>query len=333
MARSGRPRAPSDLVLGIDIGASKVIAGLVDGQGQVVAESDRRVHGNDGPAGVVRMVLDTIDDCVGPGRPAFVAAGVAVAAQVDAHRGIVLYAPNLRWSNLALGARLRRALRVPVVLENDVRAATWGEWRFGAGQGSKNLACLYVGTGIGGGVVVDGRLLSGEVGAAGEVGHLTVVAGGRRCHCPNRGCLEAYASGWAIGEIARAEIRQRPRAGSALVQRAGGVGRVTAMTVTGAARDGDPLALRLMADATEHVANGAVSIVNAFDPGLLLLGGGIVEGWPGIVDHVRSAVRARAQPPAARAVRVGPTRLGAHAPIVGVARLARSAVAASRRRR
>jgi glucokinase len=331
--RARRGATTTDLVLGIDIGATKVIAALVDRRGRVVVESDRRVHRNDGPAGVARAVLAGVADCRPAEHGGVLSAGVAVAAQVDTDRGVVLYAPNLRWRNVALADRLRRTLDVPVLLENDVRAATWGEWYDGAGRGCANLACLFVGTGVGGGFVVDGRLLSGAAHATGEVGHLIVETGGRRCHCPGRGCLEAYASGWAIGELAREAIRSDPDGGAELVRRAGGIGRVTATTVTSGARDGDRLARRLMDDAGEYLGAGAVSVVNAFNPARLLLGGGVVEGWPDLVRRVASAVRAGAQPPAARSVVVGRTRLGPHAPVVGVARLARARVRRAGRRR
>jgi glucokinase len=311
------------LSLGVDIGATKVLCGLVDPRGRLVDCSDRRVHRNDGPANVVDAVLEEVKG-FGPRAREIRAAGVAVAGQVDPKRGVVRYAPNLRWRDVPLGARFARALQVPVVLENDVRAATWGEWKHGAARGCPNLICIYVGTGVGGGLVSDGRLLSGAAHAAGEVGHMTLVAGGRRCSCPNRGCLEAYVSGWAIGARAKEAIRRAPRRGAALVRRAGSVRAVNATIVTAAARAGDPLATELMEATGDWLGAGAVGLVNTLNPARVLLGGGVIEGWPRIVRQVRNAVRTGAQPPAARSVRVGHAQLGPLASVVGAAWLARA---------
>lgn len=324
MARSD-PR--HGLCLGIDIGATKVLAGLVDSRGRIVARSDRRVHQNEGPTHVIGAVLDEVR-ALGPEASRVVAAGVAVAAQVDPARGTVLYAPNLRWRNVPLGPRLARALGVPVAVENDARAATWGEWKHGAGRGRSDLICMVVGTGVGGGLVVDGRLLGGAVHAAGEIGHMTVVAGGRKCSCPNRGCLEAYVSGWAIGQRAREAARADPRASAGLRALAGSLARIDAAAVTRAARAGDRFSEQLMHATGEWLGAGAVALVNVLDPAHLVLGGGVVEGWPPLVAQVRRAVRSGAQPPAARAVSVGRGKLGSLAQVVGAAWLARDRVAA-----
>lgn len=317
------PRARTrSLVLGVDLGATKVLAGLVDPSGRVVATSDRRVHRNDGPKGVAAAVLSEVAALTeGHERPG--AAGVAVAGQVDAATGRVLYAPNLRWRMVPLGRVLAEALRLPVRVENDVRAATWGEWKHGRSRGRSNLLCIYIGTGVGGGIVSDGRLLSGAVGAAGEIGHLTVVAGGRPCSCPNRGCFEAYASGWAIAARAAEAIRRDPR-GPALAAACGGRPRPTATDVTAAARAGDRLAVELMTETERYCADGIVGLVNVLNPERVLLGGGVLEGWPGILRAAREAVAARCQPPAARAVRVERASLGPMASVIGAAWLARA---------
>lgn len=309
-----------------------MVAGLVDARGRLEAESDRVVHRNDGPRGVLASVLAAVAELEPDGgRPS--AVGVAVAAQVDPGTGVVLYAPNLRWRNVPLGPWLARALALPVTLENDVRAATWGEWRHGRFAREGNLACLYIGTGVGGGFVVDGGLLGGACHAAGEVGHITLVAGGRKCSCPHRGCLEAYVGGWAVGARAREAVRADRRLGAALVERAGGLHRVTASTVTALARSKDPLSVRLMEETADWLGAGAVSIVNAFNPAVLLLGGGLVEGYPALIPRVRRAVARGAQPPAARVVRVARVHLGPMSPVIGAAARARDRGAAGPRGR
>ncbi len=317
-----RPNPSSGPVsyLGIDIGATKVLVGLVAPDGRLLAHSDRVVHSNEGLEQVLERVREGIARLGPTAHP--VAAGVAVAAQVDPRDGSVLYAPNLRWKDVPLGARLAEELGIPVRVENDVRAAVWGECRFGAGRGGGEVLGLFIGTGVGGAVVIDGRLLRGARFAAGEVGHSTLVAGGRPCHCPNRGCLEAYVGGWAIAERAREAVRDDPAGGRPLVEAAGTVESITAATVATFARAGDPLATRLANETAEWLASGAVGLVNAFNPNRLVLGGGLLAHWPELTLGVPGAVSERCQPPAARAVTVTLAALRHHASVIGAAALA-----------
>ncbi len=324
-------RIPRPFALGIDLGATKVASGLVGSGGAVLHHSGRFLHANDGPAGVVETVLESVRATLdGIGHPPD-AVGIAVAAQVDPDTGTVVHAPNLGWRNVALGARLAEELGHPVTVVNDARAATLAEWRFGTGIGTRDLFCLLLGTGVGGSAVVGGHLLEGDRHALGEVGHLTVVSGGRRCHCPNRGCLEAYVGGWAIAARAQEAVRAHPRAGAELLRRGGSLLKVSASTVFEACRAGDPLSTRIVRETVRVLEDGAVSIANAFNPEVLAVGGGLVAGWPSLVGSVRSAVRARCQPPAARA-RVVPARFKEHGPLVGAAEFARERARPDHRR-
>lgn len=313
------PRGP---FLGIDIGATKVLVGLVAPDGGLLAHSDRVVHSNEGLDEVLARVREGVGRVRAQVAAAPTAAGVAVAAQVDTTSGAVLYAPNLRWRDIPLGPRLAKELGLPTVVENDVRAALWGEWQVGAGRGEQNLLGLFVGTGVGGALIADGRPVRGAGEAAGEIGHSTLVAGGRACHCPNRGCLEAYIGGWAIAERAREAVARDPRAGKPLLARVRDPSEITAADVAAAARAGDPLARSVADETAAYVASAAVGLVNAFNPGLLVLGGGLLEHWPELTEGVELAVRERCQPPAARSVRVVRAALGHHAAVVGAALLA-----------
>jgi glucokinase len=168
---------------------------------------------------------------------------------------------------------------------------------------------------------VGGRLLDGGTHAAGEVGHIPIVSGGRRCTCPGSGCFEAYVGGWAIAERAQEAVREHPGSGTALIQTAGGLESIRAVHVFAAARGGDPLALRLVAETERYLEDGAVGVVNAFNPTRLVLAGGVFAGQPKLVRVVARAVKARCQPPAA-VVRVVRARFGEDAPAVGAAALA-----------
>lgn len=309
-------------MLGIDLGATKVVSGLVAADGTILQHSGRVVHSNDGPNGVIRAVAQSARSCWDPAAAGPVRIGIAVAAQVDPTEGTVLHAPNLGWRDTPLGALLAKELGVPVAVINDARAAALAEWKHGAGVGASDLFFLSLGTGIGGSAVVGGRLLEGGTHAIGEVGHLTIVAGGRRCHCPNSGCFEAYAGGWGIAERAQEAVREKPSAGRALLARAGGVSAISAHTVFEEYRAGDALAGRLVGETERYLADGAVGIVNAFNPSLLVVGGGLVAGMPRFVPVIEAAIRSRCQPPAAGA-RVETSRLGENASLVGAACVAR----------
>ncbi len=310
-------------MLGIDLGATKVVSGLVAPDGTIVHHSGRHLHANDGPGGVIRSLVRSARACLDEAAAPPKAIGVAVAAQVDPRTGTVVHAPNLGWRDVPLARRIAAELGGTVYVVNDARAAAFAEWRLGAGKGVDDVFCLTLGTGVGGSAVVGGRLLEGGTHALGEVGHMTIVVGGRRCHCPNWGCLEAYVGGWAIAERAQEAVRLDAAAGTALVQRAGRVEAITAQTVFLAHRTGDALAGRLVRDTERYLADGVVGIVNAFNPSLLIVGGGLVAGMPTFLPVIESAIRARCQPSAAGA-RVVSARLGEDAALVGAAEMARA---------
>ena len=323
--RSSLPGAPRarGLVLGIDLGATKVVSALVDAEGTIVHHSGRHLHANDGPGGVIATVVRSARTCLDLEAAPPLAIGVAVAAQVDPRSGTVIHAPNLGWRDVALARRLEDEIGGPVHVVNDARAATFAEWQLGAGRGVDDLFYLALGTGVGGSAVFDGRLVEGGTHAAGEVGHMTIVSGGRKCHCPNWGCFEAYVGGWAIAERAREAVAADPGLGRALTERAGSSDGISAATVFQEYRQGDPLSRRIVRETERYLTDGAVGISNAFNPSLLVLGGGLIAGMPEFVPAVEAAVRARCQPPAALA-RVARARFVEDAPTVGSAALARS---------
>ena len=321
-SRTSRPGRPGPVTLGIDLGATKVVAGLVGPDGSILRHSGRHLHANDGPGGVVRTVARAARTCLGESAPPGLRVGIAVAAQVDPRTGTVVHAPNLGWRDVPLARRLSEELGSPVAVINDARAATVAEWTYGAGQGASDLFLITLGTGVGGSAVVGGRLLEGGTHALGEIGHLTIVVGGRRCHCPNWGCLEAYVGGWAIAERAREAVRVDPEGGRGILARAGSEPAITAQTVFQLYRSGDVLAGRIVRETERFLADGVVGIVNAFNPSVLVLAGGLVAGMPEFLPIVESAIRARCQPSAAQ-VRVVLARLGEDAALIGAGIIAR----------
>ncbi len=309
--------------LGVDLGGTKVETALVDAAGLIVASHRRPTNATKGADAVVGDILNCVETCLGETSKGASGLGIGVAGQVERQTGVIRFAPNLGWRDVDLGSRLQKELGMHVVVTNDVRAATFGEWQHGAGQGLDDMVCLFIGTGIGGGVVSGGQLLEGCWNSAGELGHMTIVPDGRDCHCPNRGCLEAYAGGWAIAKRAQEAAGANRNDGHRLISLAGGVEQISAATVAQGYDVGDPLARRLVDQTAQYLAAGAVGIVNAFNPCLLVLGGGVIVGLPFLVTLIESTVRARALQAAVEGLRIVTSALGDKAGVVGAAAMAR----------
>jgi len=313
------------LTLGVDLGGTKLNVALVDATGRILFTHKSPIHPEKEPERVIADILTAIDRCLSKTGLEAEALGIGVAAQVDL-KGVVHGSQNLGWRNVPLKKKLEKQLGLPVAVTNDVNAATWGEWRYGSGRGVDDLAVLFVGTGIGGGIISGGNVLSGCTNSGGELGHITIVYDGRKCHCPNRGCLEAYAGGWAIAERAQEAVRTVPKEGQYLVSLAGSVEKVTAATVSQAYREGDLMARRLVEDTGRYLAAGVVSIVNAFNPCLLVLGGGVIEGIPELIQMVKEFTRNRALEAAVEELEIVKAALGGDAGVIGAAALAQDLV-------
>lgn len=312
-------RAP---VLGVDVGGSKIEMALIGADSTVLARLRTATDRTLGPAQFVVDLANAARREFGEQLGGARAVGIGVAAQVDTTRGWLHFAPNLGWRDVPLGALAESAFRLPIVLTNDVRAATAGEWRHGAGRGCSELTCFFVGTGIGGGIVTGGRLVAGCAGIAGELGHLKIVAGGRRCSCGDTGCLEAYAGGWAIAQRAREAVLAAPDCAAALLRAAGSVERIDARHVAAGYGAGDPLAVRLIEETADALGAGVASVVNALNPCRVVLGGGVTEGVPALVDLVAKRIAQTALPSAAHGLAIVPAHLGALAGAIGAAVLA-----------
>jgi glucokinase len=322
--RSGDDAMTADVwAIGVDLGGTKVEVAAVDSGGRLHHQLRRSTNVEAGPAAIQADIVAAARDLSERTGSPPVGVGVGVAGQIDPEQGVVRFAPNLGWRDVPLQKDLREALGWPVVVTNDVRAATWGEWLHGAGQGCDDLICLFVGTGIGGGVVSGGKILKGCTNTAGELGHIVIDTNGPSCTCGNRGCLEAFAGGWAIARQAQKAISLDRSAGTYLLNSAGGqLERVTAEFVARGANAGDPLALRVIDEATKALIVGAVSLVNAFNPCRFILGGGVVEGWPYLVGQIDQGVRKQALAAATHSLQVLPAKLKNSAGVVGAASLA-----------
>lgn len=300
------------LAIGIDIGGTRLRAGLVDPAGTVLARAATATDAQGGPAAVVAQIA-RLAEAVSEGiaREQLAGVGVSAPGPIDTERGRALDIPTLAgWVDCPIAEMIETALGLPVRLENDAIAAAHGEWRFGAGRGLRHLVYVTVSTGVGGGAVVDGRLLHGRQGMAAHVGHMTVMPDGAVCSCGNRGCWEAYASGTAFS--------RRIRAATAAAGRT--VGDDPPRAVFAAAAAGDALARDLVAEQADWLGLGIANLLHLYSPERVILGGGVSNGFALLEPGIRARI-ARNAMAAFRDVPVVPAALGDNCGLVGAAAL------------
>jgi glucokinase len=275
--------------IGLDIGGTKISGGVIDGNGVILARGRRDTPAHD-PVAIIEDSVNLIRELSVEHKVD--AVGVACAGFIDRSRSTVLFAPNLAWRDEPFKQDLESALHLPTILENDANAATWGEFRFGAATEADDMVLLTVGTGIGGGIVVDGVLMHGAFGVAAELGHMRVVPGGIRCGCGNRGCWEQYASGSALVREARELVVSGTPHAARLDELCGGdLEALTGRDVTRAAVEGDPAAVELLADLGTWIGEGLASVAAILDPELIVLGGGVSEAGDLLIDPALAAFR------------------------------------------
>ena len=315
------------LTIGIDIGGTKVAGGVVDPDGQIHARVRADTpHRSTSPDVVEDTIVGVVEGLLAQVEPASVSAvGIGAAGFVAADRATVAFAPHLSWRHEPLRDALFGRIGLPITVDNDANAAAWAEWRFGAGRGEIHLVMVNLGTGIGGGIVIQGRVERGRFGIAGEFGHMRVVPGGLRCECGNRGCWEQYSSGNALVREARALMAATSPITDDLRARVGGdAARLTGPLITEAAQAGDRTAIELLADVGSWLGIGVANLAAAFDPGMFVIGGGVSAAGELLLGPAREAYRrqlsGRGYRPEAQIVAA---QLGNDAGLIGAADLAR----------
>jgi glucokinase len=321
------PAAGALPALGIDIGGTKVAGGVVAPDGTILDTARRSTPGRSVSA-AEDAIADVVDELAARHGGPLVGVGVGAAGWFDRTGDTVLFSPHLAWRNQALRKELDGRLERPLWVGNDADAAAWAEYRYGAARGSDLALVITLGTGIGGGIVLDGRLQRGAHGVAGEWGHMRVVPDGRLCACGNRGCWEQYASGTALGHTAREVAQNSPAAAADLLDRVGGdADRLTGEVVATAARAGDPLANELICEVGAWLGQGIADLSAVLDPEVVVIGGGVSVLGEMVLAPARERLE-RALP--GRGFRPGPrvvaAQLGAQAGLVGAADLVRRAV-------
>jgi len=314
-------------VVGMDLGGTKILAAVVDSSGHLVAEAKVRTKAEKGPDAVIERIAETAQQATREAKIDWrevLGIGIGVPGPMNPETGVVYHPPNLPgWDEIAVGPRLSEALGVPVHLENDVNLGTLGEHALGAGRGTRDMVGVFIGTGVGGGLILDGKLRSGFRHAAAEVGHMIVLADGPVCGCGKRGCLESVASRTAIER----DLRLGLAAGRAslLPKLMGDEGRLTSGVLAEAVQRGDPLVTEVIARAQWYVGLLIASIVNMIDPEMIVMGGGVVEALgAGFLDPIRVTARQYyIQQAGADEVRIVPAQLGDYAVVLGAAALVR----------
>ncbi|HYA85859.1 MAG TPA: ROK family protein [Nitrospirota bacterium] len=304
----------SRVVIGVDLGGTNLRTALITSEGDILDKRKEATHASDGWGKIVKRLVQNIErqqEIAAQKGIAVAAVGVGSPGVIQVDKGIVVKSPNFPdWNNLPLKDELEKVLRLPVMIENDANAAALGEqWR-GAGMGIGSMILLTLGTGVGGGIVLNKQIWHGADGMAGELGHMTIIPDGRKCGCGNTGCLEMYASARGIVQsyqdaLGASEKGVRPEISSAQVYQE--------------ANKGNARAVKVMQDMGRILGIGIANLINIFNPEMVVIGGGVRDAWPLFIGSTRTEIRKRAfEVPAAR-TQILPSKLGDDAGTVGAA--------------
>jgi glucokinase len=314
-----------DLAIGIDIGGTKILGGVVNSEG-VIIDRERRDTPSEGGMVTVERIAEVARELAS--RHSVRSVGVSLAGFISKDRKRMETNPNIaNMKGLAIHDELESATGLSIHLENDANCAAWGEFRFGAGSGTNPMMMITVGTGIGGGLIIDGKLLIGAFGTAGEMGHVPVIPNGEICGCGMRGCLEQYASGNALRRYVRKAIESAPTLGSKILSLGDGtVSGIEGDHITKAAESGDGIALAAFNEIGEWLGYSISGFASVIDPEAVVIGGGVIEAGDLLLEPIRASVKKHSPMRTSHEMpRILAAKLGNAAGIVGVADLARVA--------
>lgn len=317
-----------DLIVGVDLGGTSMRALVVDPSYQILGEDKRRTKVKDKPRKLMEEITDVVEEAMDKADvkwPAIRAVSIGAPGAVDSVQGIVRHAPNLGWKDVRLGAKLKKMMGVPVLVENDVNVGTAGEHALGAAQGWHDVVGIFVGTGIGGGLILGDQLYCGSRGAAGELGHMVLLAGGPKCGCGKHGCAEALASRTAMERDVRAAIKEGKKSVVLDIMKERDYARMTSRVILLALRRKDAVMRQVIERAEFYLGLLVANVVNLLDPECVVIGGGIAERLQeDFVKPIReTAYEYFLQQRDARRIRILPGVLGDNAGALGAAVLAR----------
>jgi glucokinase len=319
-------------VIGIDLGGTKVVAGVVTADNRIVGRAKRATPAKEGARAIVLAIIECVEEALataGMARGSIAAAGMGAPGPLDAPAGVILFSANLNVKNFPIGPEVASFLDRPVVVRNDVRVAGYAEFRLGAGRGYQDIVVVFVGTGIGGCLIHRGEIVKGLTGNAGEIGHMIIKAGGPRCGCGARGCMEALASKTAIARRVEKAVRKSTPTvlGEKMARKAG---RLKSRDLADAFSANDAVALKEIQRAAHFLGVGLGNLINVFGPEIVIVGGGVVEAIGDAYVHmVGTAARAHVLTDPGGKVRIERASLGDDAGVLGAALLAREHLALS----
>lgn len=312
-------------IVGVDIGGTNIVAGALpdDGSRELGVHSEPTAA-SDGADAVVARICSMIDKTIeltmaetGATRSDFRGVGVGAPGPLDRDRGLVITTPNLGWTNFPLRDVVSERVKLQVTLDNDANCATLGEWWLGSAKGGRNVVGMTIGTGIGGGLILDGKLYHGSSDVAGEIGHTTIDVTGRLCKCGNYGCLEAYASGPSIAARAREAIQQGEETSLLPSMVNGDLSKLTAAIVYDAAHKGDETAIEVVRETARFLGAGIANLLNVFNPDVVVIAGGVTQAGETLFEPLRREARKRAFKPAVEGCRIVAGSLQGTAGVVG----------------
>lgn len=311
--------------IGIDVGGTNVKIALVDDNGKIIYSNRVPTYAKMGYEYTVNNIKQAIKDLMKETNttPSDIEGiGFDFPGQVDCKTGVVKLAPNIPgWVNVPIAQMIEDEFHIPTRIDNDVRCAALGELKFGAGRGCENFICITVGTGIGSGIVINGKVVRGATNAAGELGHIKLqMNGGPICGCGDTGCLEAFASGPAIVAMAQEYIKGGKSTKFREMAAVEG-GEITPYMVAKAAEEGDPVAKRIFEIIGEYIGIGLTSVINLLNPERVIIGGGVAESGELLLGPIRKTIKERAMVVAGNAVEIVPAQLGNSAGVIGASML------------
>ena len=307
--------------IGIDIGGTNITVALVTEKGKIVRKIRFPTRVEEGKIKTIRRIVKALDEIMKELKSNSIQGiGIGAAGDIDQERGIVRFSPNLFWRNVPLVRLIKKKFNLRVVLDNDANAAAWGTYILETKRKAKNLLCITLGTGVGGGLILNGRIYHGASGSAGEIGHITLNPQGERCRCGNYGCLETYVGSAYIVKKAVKEIRKGER--SLIKKLAGGnLQSITSQTIQAAALKGDKLARRIWREAGEYLGIALSGVINLLNPEVIVFGGGVAKAEELIFQPMKKEIRKRTFRVPFEKVKFTHTKFGADLGVIGAALL------------
>ena len=309
--------------IGIDLGGTKILTAIVDKtNGEVISFIKKKTKKDKGIEKIINKIINSIKEVLESSNlniDDIDTIGIGAAGQVDRENGVIINAPNIDCSNLNIKERLEKEFNKPILLGNDVEIATIGEMYFGAGKDEQDFVCIFVGTGIGSGIVSEGKIRYGTTGTAGEIGHIIVDVGGRPCGCGGCGCLEAYASRLAIEKRIIGALKKGRKSDieNYLVEDK----PIKTSMIRKSLENKDELVTQIINEASEYLASGLASVINFYNPSLIILGGGLMDAVDYFYNHSIEMAKIKALPTPAVNIRFSKAQLGDYSGVIGAALL------------